>query len=104
MGVKSPRLHTLMRCLTKTQGREIPEINVDGTLTSDAAAKAEAFNEFFIRQSRESVANAGELPSINTIPDITSSLSEFQVCCAEVCRLLDSLDLTKSAGVRWTSH
>ena len=97
-GCQIPRLHTVMKFLMKTQGREIPDINVDGTATSDAAAKAEAFNEFFIRQSRKSVANAGDLQPINTTPDITSTLSGFQVSCEEAGKLLNSLDL--SAGFK----
>eukprot|EP00117_Sycon_ciliatum_P046039 scpid19225/ scgid33023/ Probable RNA-directed DNA polymerase from transposon X-element; Reverse transcriptase len=95
----STSLHRLMKHLTTATKQRIPELVSQATPATTPAQKAAALNEFFISQSKLSVANADEqTPAINTTPDILSPLQEISTSQAEVEKLLRGVDTNKSPG------
>ena len=95
----TPKLNTIMRCLTKPKKRAIPDLQHDQNVLTEPSAKAEALNTFFISQSRQSVegVDRATVPPIH-YPPVTESLSYFSTTPDKVAALLKGLDPTKSAG------
>ena len=93
-----PRLHSLVRALHTKGSSEIPNVRSSGVVYEESHAKATAFNQFFISQSRQSVGEPSEpLPQIG-IPSARDSLDTISTTAEEVQKLLSGLDTTKSSG------
>ena len=93
-----PRLHTVLKCLRKTPKKCIPDMTVDGQVLSDDTDKAHALNEFFVRQSQQSVTGDTAVPQITSSPLTSTALQEFSTSAGEVEQFLRQLDVSKSPG------
>ena len=98
--IAPPRLHTLMRCLTKERKKVIPSLNHEQSVLSDPLEKATALNSFFISQSKQSVEGADRQPVPRIqYPTVTDNeLTSLSATETQVANLLKGLDTTKSAG------
>ena len=88
-----------MKHLKTSPKQTIPDLCTDTNIASSSIQKATILNEFFIRQSQQSVSLEPEdTPSITTTPNIPSPLQSITTSPQEVEKLLSSLDTHKSAG------
>ena len=98
-GTSIPRLNTLTRCLRKQAKRPIPVIHFQDNHLVAPIAKAEAFNEFFISQNKQSVTGtSNSVPTIAVPPVTSGTLTDLTATEEQVATLLHTLDTSKSAG------
>ena len=92
-------LHRLVTHLQISPKQTIRDLRTDTNIASSSIQKATILNEFFTRQSQQSVSLEPEdIPPITTTPNITSPLQSLTSSPQEVEKLLSSLDTHKSAG------